>query len=77
MPEINLRINGENLKMNASKICSGMNPRTLRHAVYIMDDDTGKTARLLCENFEEAKALVHQIRDGKITDLTGYSSEWN
>lgn len=77
MPEINLTINGENIKMTASKVCSGMNPRTLKHYVYIMDDDTGKQARFLCDNHEEAIALVHQIRDGKITDLTGYSSEWN
>lgn len=77
MLEINFTIDGENIKITASKVFSGMNPRTLKHYVYIMDDGTGKQARFLCENFEEAKALVHQIRDGKITDLTGYSSEWN
>ena len=73
-------INRENIKMNVSRVFCGRNPITKRYSVIIMDDDSGKEARLFCEdqqNQEEAKALVQKIREGKIVDLTGYLAEWN
>lgn len=80
MREVILMISGNTIKINMSRVFCGKNPRTEKYSVYIMDDDNEKEVRLFCKdqyNHEEAAALVQKIRDGKITDLTGYLAEWN
>lgn len=80
MGEVILRINEQNVKLNVSLVFYGRNPMTKRYMVCISDQAVGKQVRLFCEDpFDqnEANALVQKIREGKISDLTGYLAEWN
>ncbi len=69
-------INGENLEINATRVFRGMNPTTGRCSVAIMDADSEKWLWLFWLEQEEADILVQKIRNGEITDLTGYHAEW-
>ena len=79
MHEVIVKIKGETIKINVSRVFRGRNPVIKWYSVNIMDDDSGKQIRLFCEdqyNQEEADILVQIISEGKITDLTGYLAEW-
>ena len=70
-------INDENLEINATRVFYGRNPVTNLCSVNFMDVDSKKWIRLFWMGQEEADLLVKKIREGEITDLTGYQAKWN
>lgn len=70
-------INDENLEINATLVFCGRNPVTNLCSVNFMDVDSKKWIRLFWMEQEEADLLVKKIREGEITDLTGYQAKWN
>lgn len=77
MPEVSVKVNGETVKMHVERLFRSRNPVTKKHYVNFKEAGSKRGVRLLCRDEEEAEALVRGIREGEITDLTGYNAEYN
>lgn len=77
MGELIVKIEGSIEKIKATSIFNSRNPKTKRHNVNLYDTEEKwqKWVQLFCENEEEARTLAEDIREGKISDLTGYLAE--
>ncbi|MDE7200828.1 MAG: hypothetical protein K2O91_02750 [Lachnospiraceae bacterium] len=81
MQKVTIKIDGSEQEVNVLRVFHGRNPATQRYGVYLTyTNKIGKQrhVRLFCE--EEylegpARELAQNIREGKITDLTGYLTE--
>ncbi|MDE6924091.1 MAG: hypothetical protein K2P59_02360 [Acetatifactor sp.] len=80
MPEVSVKVNGENVKMHVERLFHSRNPVTKKHHVNFKEAGSKRGVCLHCRDEEEAEALVRGIREGEITDLTDYHAEfhsWN
>lgn len=75
--KVTVAIDGVNLEINAIRVFYGRNPNTNQCGVNFLDVDSEKWVRLFWLDQEEAALLVQEIREGKITDLTGYQAKWH
>lgn len=84
MQKVKIKIDGSEQEVNVLLVFPSINPRTLRHGVNLVyTTKLGKLGKqrqvqLFCEDEyadEPARDLDQNIRDGKITDLTGYLTE--
>lgn len=74
--EVRVKIGEEILEKNVRMVFHSRNPMLHQYHVNLRDISNNRWIRLYCKNEEEAGMLAQEIREGKITDLTGYPAEW-
>lgn len=80
MQDIIVKLNDLPVKISPAMVFHSRNPRSRRFGVniYYREDGIEKWVQLFCPNeYDEkpARELSINIREGKITDLTGYLAE--
>lgn len=81
MQKVKIKIDGSEQEVKVLLVFPSVNPWSLRHGVnlvYATKLGKQRQVQLFCEDEyadEPAKELAQDIRDGKITDLTGYLTE--
>lgn len=81
MQKVTVKIDGAEQEISVLMVFHSKNPATQRYGVnlaYVTKPGKRRQLQLFCENEyleEPARELAQNIRDGKITDLTGYLAE--
>lgn len=81
MQKVTIKIDGSEQKINVLMVFHSKNPATQRYGVnlaYTTKLGKRRQVQLFCEDEyteEPAKELAQKIREGMITDLTGYLTE--
>ncbi len=77
MKEVDVKLDGQVVQLKIRRAFHSRNPLTSRYYVNLMEAGHERGIRLCCRGREDAEMLTKKIREGKITDLTGYPAEWN
>ncbi len=80
MQDVIVNLNDLPVIISPAMVFHSRNPRSRRFGVniYYMEDGNEKWVQLFCQDEydeKQAKNLSISIREGKITDLTGYLAE--
>ncbi len=81
MQKVTVKIDGAEQEISVLMVFHSRNPATQRYGVnlsYVTKLGKHRQLQLFCEDEyleEPARELAQNIRDGKITDLTGYLAE--